>query len=66
MVALLGRIMPVQKDADGERKEVVYRTPQEFDDALTARGLPSLTHMLALEFESNIKPINGKASEEKT
>ena len=41
MVSLLGRICPMQKAPDGERK-TVYRTPEEFDEALKARGLPSL------------------------
>lgn len=65
MAALLGRIMPVQKDADGERKKTVYETPEQFDEALKARGLPSLTHMLALEFEAGIKTIDGTAEETK-
>ena len=64
MVALLGRIMPVQKDADSDKKRV-FNTPEEFDEALKARGLPSLTHMLALEFQAGIKTIDGKATETK-
>jgi hypothetical protein len=58
MIGLLGRICPMQKDADGERKQRAYETAEEFDAALKARGLPSLTRALALEFESNIKVIN--------
>jgi hypothetical protein len=40
MVALLGRICPMQKSPDGERKQT-YETPEEFDAALEARGLPN-------------------------
>jgi hypothetical protein len=54
MVSLLARICPMQKSPDGERQKTVYNTPEEFDEALKARGLPSLTHMLALEFESGM------------
>src|SRR5208283_2444571 len=64
MIALLSRICPMQKAPDGERK-TVYRTPEEFDEALKARGLPSLTHMLAVEFGSNIKTIDGTVEETK-
>jgi hypothetical protein len=64
MIALLGRISPLQKSPDGERQKTVYNTPEEFDAALKARGLPSLTHMLALERE-HMEKINGKAKKTK-
>jgi len=65
MIALLGRICPLQKDADGERKAVVYNTPEEFDAALKARGLPSLSRALALEYAYGGMMIDGDAKEVK-
>ena len=53
MLGLLGRICPMQKD-DKPREEEVYRTPEEFDAALKARGLPTLTHVLALEYDHTL------------
>lgn len=59
MLSLLGRICPMQKDdADKppEREEQVYRTPAEFDAALKARGLPTLSSVLALQYDHSSDP----------
>ena len=45
------KVMQMQKD-DPKPKEV-YRTPEEFDAALKARGLPTLSQMYARQHPEN-------------
>jgi len=56
MIALLGRICPLQKDADSERKAVVYNTPEEFD-ATVQTGL-ALVDLMQLENLEALIAIN--------
>jgi hypothetical protein len=48
MLTLLARIMPTQKDAPPPQH--VYKTAAEFNDALRARGLPTLDKLFGLQY----------------
>jgi hypothetical protein len=56
MAGLAARLLPLQKDEVPEREDQVYRTPAEFDAALKAGGLPTLSHVLALQYDHSEDP----------
>jgi hypothetical protein len=56
MAAMAAKLMPIQKDEPKQKEEEVYTTTAEFDAALKARGLPTLSHVLALQFDHSDDP----------
>ena len=53
---MLSRVMPLQKEEPPPKQQ--YKNIEEFDAALKARGLPTLTHMFELKFHKQPNPYD--------